>query len=740
MLDAVVAIATLGTVGMGTVLAVRQAAAARDAAGRVQFDLSFPRDFDERSAAALVAGFSGLTVSRWREAIGQPALVFEVSATAAGVAHSLQAPAGYVAVIAAQLNAVGVRYEVTSPSARTHTAAHELRRSDPLRELDVRGGGAAATGLLAALQPLHPGERVAYQWIIAPTFMGAFTEKVLEIPIFASSAPATSNREVRAWEREAAFAACLRVGIGAPTRARRRELSRGLIAALHRLRGAGPTLRVRPVPGALAASRFRRAVQPITAWPCVLRASELAIALALPINGPVLPGVRTGGCRVLAPATEIPREGRVLGESNFPGLARPLAIGPIETTRHCLVNGPTGVGKSVLLQHAILADIAAGTGVCVVDPKADLIDDLLERLPAGSDRRVIVLDPADVEHPVGFNLLRGSAASPGLTVDGLVTIMREQARGSWGPRLEDLLRNSLLTLIADPALTILEIEPLLVDPRFRARLLGRLDDPITLEPFWAMYDALSEAERGQWTAPILNKIRPLAVRPHVRRVVGQSASTFKLTEILASGGILLVPLPKGVLGADAARLLGAALIAQLWQAILGRAAMPRDARRPFSVYVDEWADFVNLPTSIGEALAQARGMNVGITLAGQHLHQVPAALREDVLTNCVTKVCFTQSATDARLFARELAPFLTPGDLQGLAAYEAVLRPAVGGGVAPPATMRTLPPGPVTSDAARTRARSRQRYGRPAAEIEAELRARRQIDTADAPIKRRRRR
>ena len=738
MFDPIVGIPALGSIGLGTLLAIRLAAAARDAAGRVQFDLTFPRDFDEHAATALVAGFSGLTVSRWREATGQPAVVFEAIASAAGVAHSLQAPQGYVAVIAAQLNAVGVRYELRPPSARPHNAAVELRRTDPLREFDVGAGGAVSDGLLAALQPLRAGERVAYQWIIAPSFVSYSADGASAWVLQRSAEPTV--RSVRAWEREAAFSACLRVGVSAPSRARRRELSRGLLAALHRLRGAGPTLGVRPLPAALAVSRFRRAVQPIIAWPCVLRASELAIALALPIDGPILPGVRTGGCRLLAPAADIPREGRVLGESNFPGLARPLAIGAAESTRHCLVNGPTGVGKSVLLQHAILADIAAGSGVCVIDPKADLIDDLLERLPAGASDRVIVLDPADVDRPVGFNLLRGSALTPELTVDGLVTIMREQARGSWGPRLEDLLRNTLLTLCADPTMTILEVEPCLIDQRFRGRLLARLDDPITLEPFWAMYDALSDAERGQWTAPILNKIRPLAVRPHVRRMVGQSASSFQLTEVLAGGGILLVPLPKGVIGSDAARLLGAALIAQLWQAILGRAALPRADRRPFSVYVDEWADFVNLPTSIGEALAQSRGMNVGWTLAGQHLHQVPAALREDVLTNCVTKVCFTQSATDARLFARELAPYLSAEDLQGLAAYEAVLRPAVGGGIAPPATMRTLPPGPVTNDAAATRARSRQRYGRPAAEIESDLRARRQLDAPDAPIKRRRRR
>src|SRR5205807_9684185 len=150
-------------------------------------------------------------------------------------------------------------------------------------------------------------------------------------------------------------------------------------------------------------------------------------------------------------------------------------------------------------------------------------------------------------------------------------------------------------------------------------------------------------------------------------------------------------LPKGTLGDDSARLLGAAVVGQLWQAVLGRAAVAPGKRRPFFVYVDEWQDFVALPTSIGTALAQSRGMAVGWTLAGQHLHQVSRELREDVLANAVNKICFGLSATDAHVFAREFAPYLSPEDLQGLGSYEAVFRPAASGSVAAPLTMRTLP-------------------------------------------------
>lgn len=743
---------SVSAAGVLVLLGLRSVLAFRDAASRKSYELTFPRDFTAKDALAVIGGFSGLLPPAWRRWLHLPAAVLEVRADRSGIRHVVCVPSGVAGFVTSQLWASGVRLrEIEGSGPAPLERAVELRRVDARVPLATDEPEAIAAGMLAALQPLGSGEQAVIQWVLtaaaralvpdagdlAPrqpwwrVLFGSSTRRSARQPLFLGTA--------RDWQGEGALLAVVRVGVAAQTEGRRRQLLGQVLAGFHRTRGAAPSLRRRLLPSAVVVPRLMRGAQPIASWPCLVRVSELAAACAFPVGGPVLPGLTLGGCRLLAPAAGVPRQGRVLGEANFPGIERPIALGMREATRHLMVQGPTGVGKSTLLLHGILSDIASGAGVCVVDPKGDLVDDVLARLPAGRARDVILLDPAEAAYPVGFNLLAGAAEAPELVVDGLVAIFRDLARGSWGPRLEDTLRAALLTLAHDPGLTLCELDPLLGDPGFRRRLLTRLDDPVGLEPYWAAYEALSDAERGQWVGPVLNKVRAFTVRRHVRRVIGQAESSFRLPDVLDEGKILLVSLPKGLLGEDSARLLGAAVIGQLWQAVLGRAGMAPEARRPFFVYVDEWQDFVALPTSIGSALAQSRGMNVGWTLAGQHLHQVSAELREDALANAVSKICFQLGATDARLFAREFSPHLTADDLQGLGSYEAVFRPAVAGSVAPPLTMRTLPAPDETGHGEVARAHSRKTYGREAGAVDAAIRARLDGGPAEGPVKRRRR-
>ena len=205
-----------------------------------------------------------------------------------------------------------------------------------------------------------------------------------------------------------------------------------------------------------------------------------------------------------------------------------------------------------------------------------------------------------------------------------------------------------------------------------------------------------------------------------RPLLGQAEPRLDLDQALNSRKILLVPLSKGTLGEEAAALIGSLVVAKVWQAVQRRVSLAADRRPVTFAYIDEFQDYLNLPTGVADILAQARGLGLGLTLAHQHLGQLPAGIREAVLANARSKVYF-QMGPDARTLAKDLAPHLTADDLTGLGAYEVVATLSAGARVAPPVTGRTLPPPPATGQAEAARAASRQTYGVPRAEVEAAI-------------------
>src|SRR5438132_4813344 len=249
--------------------------------------------------------------------------------------------------------------------------------------------------------------------------------------------------------------------------------------------------------------------------------------------------------------------------------------------------------------------MAAGRGVLVVEPSGDLVNDVLDRVPAHRMDDIVILDPTDEARPVGLNVLAGADTAPELVVDQVVGIFHDLYRSSWGPRTDDILRSAILTLVGVPGMTLAEVPLLLTDADFRRRLVARIDDPIALGPFWAAYEAMSDAERAQAIGPVMNKLRAFLLRRRLRNVLGQSGPRLDLGRALAEGKILLVPLSKGLLGEEAAALIGSLVVAQVWQAVQERAALPQAERPVTFAYIDEFQDYLRLPLNVADVLAQA---------------------------------------------------------------------------------------------------------------------------------------
>jgi hypothetical protein len=449
--------------------------------------------------------------------------------------------------------------------------------------------------------------------------------------------------------------------------------------------------------------------------------------LAWPIgDNLVVPGLRLGGSRPLPPAAELPQTGRVVGTSTWPGSTeRPVAISPADSLMHTLITGPTGSGKSTLLLNLVVQDIQAGRGVVLLDPSADLVRDVLDRVPESRLDDVVHVDPADVTMPVPLNPLAASPDDAELVADQVLSSIRQRA-ASWGPQLEEILSNSLVALAAS-GLTLAELRPMLEDTGFRESLVARLDPALVpgAVAFFRRFGQWSDEQRHQAIAAVLNKVSPLTGRRMLRNMVGQSEPTWSMSEVLTANRILLVSLPSALVGPYAAEVLGAAILSLLWNAVLGRAAVGRELRQPSFVYVDEVARFVSGAQDLGDALARARGHGTGLVLATQHLDQFPAGLRRTVLSEARSKIAFQPGADDAGTLARHFGPLVSATDLQALPARTAMEALVVGGQVAAPVTIATAPPPPPTGLGQQARDASRRTYGRDRDETERAIEARR---------------
>ncbi len=421
----------------------------------------------------------------------------------------------------------------------------------------------------------------------------------------------------------------------------------------------------------------------------LLSVPELAAIAHLPTDE-AIPGIQRAGARAIAPPPGIAAPGpeaKPLGVSDT-GHQRPVALRVPDARHHLHVIGATGSGKSTLLGNMILADAEAGRGIVLIDPKGDLVTDVLSRLPKSAADQVVIFDADSKSRPPCLNPLDGGETD--LTVDNLVSVFRRVYSAFWGPRTDDVMRAACLTLRTQEGVaTLADLPKLLTDEAFRSRVIAGVTDPV-LRGFWSWYEELTDSSRSQVISPLMNKLRAFLLRPFVRDAIAGGHSTVDMNEVL-DGGICLVRIPKGSLGEETTRLVGSLVVARTWQATTGRARTPQRQRRDASMVIDECHNFLNLPYPIEDMLAEARGFRVAMTLAHQHLGQLPRELREGMSTNARSKIFFNASPEDSRELSRHTAPRLSDHDLAHLGVYHAAVRLVLNGEETQPFTMLTQP-------------------------------------------------
>ena len=432
----------------------------------------------------------------------------------------------------------------------------------------------------------------------------------------------------------------------------------------------------------------------------LLNSTELAALAALPTDIAV-PGLDRARAKPMPAPVAVATGGRatkVLGVSQVGG--HKVALKVADARQHLHVLGSTGSGKSTLLMNMILEDVHAHRGVIVIDPKGDLVTDVIDRLPANlADKRLYLIDP---DQPAGATLNPLQGNDHDLVVDHLVSIFGKIFAKHWGPRIDDTLRMACMTLLRKANATLTLVPSLLQDKQFRAAFTSDLDDPEGLLGFWQWFESTPPPLRSQVIGPVLARLRSFLTRPFVGQTIGAPRSTVDMRRVL-DGGILLARLPKGQIGEETSRLMGSFILASAWQAATARTRIAEDARRDAVAYIDESHNFLNLPGSVGDMLAEARGYRFGLVLAHQNLTQMPRETQLALSANARNKVFFSCAPEDAHQLAKHTMPELSEHDLSHLDAFQAACRLVVDGRETPAFTLLTQPAKPVIGESTAVR-------------------------------------
>ncbi|CAN5215737.1 hypothetical protein BH09PAT2_BH09PAT2_10140 [soil metagenome] len=380
--------------------------------------------------------------------------------------------------------------------------------------------------------------------------------------------------------------------------------------------------------------------------------------------------------------------------------------------KHMYVIGKTGAGKSTLIANMAIDDIRRDRGIGIIDPHGDLCETVLDYIPKRRLNDVVYLEPFDTERPFSINVLEiKSKQHRDLVASGIVSIFYKLYGDSWGPRLEYILRNTILTLLEIPNSTLADALPLLADPKFRKKNLVYVEDPV-LANFWSReYDVMTDKLRVEAISPIQNKIGQFVSSKMMRNIIGQPKSTIDLEEIMNSGKILLLNLSQGKLGEDNAALLGAMIITQIQLAAMNRSFMKEDDRRDFFLYVDEFQNFAT--KSFTKILSEARKYRLALILANQYVEQIDEDVMKAIFGNVGTLMSFVVGARDSEFLSKEFSEMYSQNDLVTLGKFEVVLKMSIDEMTSLPFPAKTLPLPAMKNDNKEKIVRmSKERYGR----------------------------
>ena len=465
----------------------------------------------------------------------------------------------------------------------------------------------------------------------------------------------------------------------------------------------------------------------------VLNIEELASVFHLPHTNVETPNIVWASAKTAEPPSKLPvltgsdandDQISAFGVTNFRGINHQFGMLRYDRSRHVYIIGQTGAGKSGLLELFALSDIFHNQGYAIIDPHGDFAINNMKFIPGSRLNDVVYFNPADTAYPLGFNPLEVTNPNQKTNISSeVIGVLKRMFGESWGPRLEYILRYTILALLDRPETTMLDITRMLTDKNFRKETLGYCRDTVVLQ-FWNVeFASWNDKFVAEAVAPVLNKVGAFTANPIIRNIIGQPKSTFNIRQIMDEGKILIVNLSKGLIGEDNAAILGSFLVTKIQLAAMSRSDIPdiRD-RRPFYLYVDEFQNFAT--DSFATILSEARKYGLNLTVANQYISQMNETVRDAVFGNVGTMISFRVSADDAPILAKQFEPNFEAVDLLQMHNRNFVINMVIGGEKTPAFSARTLELPPSQADnTPHIIEHSRRMYSRSREDVEKEINA-----------------
>lgn len=463
----------------------------------------------------------------------------------------------------------------------------------------------------------------------------------------------------------------------------------------------------------------------------ILNIEELASVFHLPHTNVETPNIVWASSKTAEPPAKLPvitgdaahdEQISAFGLTNFRGMNHQFGLYRYDRSRHVYIIGQTGAGKSGLLELFALSDVFHKQGYAIIDPHGDFAVNNMHFIPADRIDDVVYFNPADTAYPLGFNPMEVYDPNQKNNISSeIIGVLKRMFGDSWGPRLEYILRYTILALLDHPNTTMLDITRMLTDKKFRKEVLDTCTDSVVLN-FWNIeFASWNDKFQAEAVAPVLNKVGAFTANPIIRNIIGQPKSTFNIREIMDEGKILIVNLSKGLIGEDNAAILGSFLVTKIQLAAMSRSDIERiEDRRPFYLYVDEFQNFAT--DSFATILSEARKYGLNLTVANQYVSQMQDTVRDAVFGNVGTMISFRVSADDAPLLGKQFEPQFEPNDLLQMHNRNFIINMVIKGEKAPAFSATTLTiPASQTNYMQHIVDSSRRKYARDRQSVEQEI-------------------